>query len=212
MPSLDSNGSTENCASYSCVVDHGDVTLICLLDISATFDKVDHYILVEHLKKAFGLRWQVKWIKSLLYSRTWTVTLNRKQSTWSKLQCGVLQGSVLGLILFLLYTAVLENSTQHGLSADTQLKFHQKAHQCLKRLPSLEVYVAEISDSMSSNQLKLNAEKIQFIWLGTCQQLAKINCSMITLDGNVINQSVDVTILEDFFDQEMTFRDAYEMG
>ena len=38
----------------------------------------------------------------------------------------------------------------------------------------------------SSNQLQLNAEKTKFIWLGTRQQLAKINFPMITLAGNVI--------------------------
>ena len=38
---------------------------------------------------------------------------------------------------------------------------------------------------------------------GTCQQLAKINCSKITLVGNVINQSADVTVQEVVFDQEI---------
>ena len=46
---------------------------------------------------------------------------------------------------------VIEIATGHGLSThsyadDTQLKFHDKAHQCLKRLPSLEVCVEEIDE------------------------------------------------------------------
>ena len=59
---------------------------------------------------------------------------------------------------------------------------------------------------MSSDRLKLNADKTHFIWLGTRQQLDKKNCSTITLVENIINQSDDVTVLEVVFDPEMTFR------
>ena len=54
--------------------------------------------------------------------------------------------------------------------------------------------------------VQLNTDKTQFIWLGTRQQLAKINCSTITLAGNIINQSDDFTVLGVVFDPEMTFR------
>ena len=57
---------------------------------------------------------------------------------------------------------------------------------------------------MSLNRLKLNTDKTQFIWLGIRQQFAKISCPTITLVGNIINQSDDVTVL--VFDPEMTFR------
>ena len=40
----------------------------------------------------------------------------------------------------------------------------------------------------------------------TRQQLAMINCPTITLAGNVINQSADVTVLGVVFYQEMTFK------
>ena len=119
---------------------------------------------------------------------------------------------MLGPILFLLYTAdVMQIANRHGLSAhsyadDTQLKFHEKADQCLQRLPSLKACVNEISELMSSNWLKFNTDKTQFIWLGTHQQLIKINCPTITLAGNIINQSNDVTVLEVVFDLEMIFR------
>ena len=59
---------------------------------------------------------------------------------------------------------------------------------------------------MLSNRLKVNTDETQFIWLGTRQQFAKINCPTLTLAGNIINQSDDVTVLGVLFDLEMTFR------
>ena len=75
-----------------CTADRGDVTFLCLLDLFAALDAVDHDILVERIEKAFSLCGQVlEWIKSFLYRRTQTVMLNEKQSTWFELQIGVSQ-------------------------------------------------------------------------------------------------------------------------
>jgi len=46
---------------------------------------------------------------------------------------------------------------------------------------------------MSSNRLKLNTDKTQFIWLGTAAQLAKINSRTIILaDANIKYKLSDV--------------------
>ena len=103
-----------------CAADRGDATFLCLLDMSAAFDTVDHDILVERIEKAFGLRGQVlEWIKSFLLTRTQTVMLNGKQLSSSELPCGVPQGSVLGPILFLLYTADIMEIANHMTSRHT---------------------------------------------------------------------------------------------
>ena len=113
IPTLpfDGNNSVEMASDILCAADRGDVTFLCLLDLSAAFETVDHDILVNNLERAFGLRELVlEWIKSFLFKRTQSVLLNGTRSTQSALQCGVPQGSVLGPILFLLYTAdVIQN-------------------------------------------------------------------------------------------------------
>ena len=84
--------------------DHGDMILLGRVDLSAVFNTVDHNILINRLHTAFGLRGSVlSWIDSLICMRTRTVIFNSMQSTRSVIHCGVWQGIVLGLVLFLLY-------------------------------------------------------------------------------------------------------------
>ena len=58
---------------------------------------------------------------------------------------------------------------------------------------------------MTSNRLKLNIDKTQFIWLGTRQQLAKVQCQTITLGTSAIPIPAEVMCLEVVLDSEMKF-------
>ena len=51
--------------------DRGEVTLLCMLDLSCTFDTVDHGILLDRLRCAFGIQGvAISWIESFLQDRT----------------------------------------------------------------------------------------------------------------------------------------------
>ena len=56
---------------------------------------------------------------------------------------------------------------------------------------------------MASNLLKLNTDKTQFILLGTRQQLVKISCTSINLDGADIPLSTQVTCIGVIIDSEL---------
>ena len=94
--------------------DSGKVSLLTLLDLSATFDTNDPTILLTRLEYTFGIHSTVlAWFKSCLYDRFQKVYVNNMHSDPGKLSCGVPQGSVLGPVLFTLYTNPLASIINH---------------------------------------------------------------------------------------------------
>ena len=83
----------------------GSVTVLTLLDLLAAFDTIDHTILLERLNIYYGIsELALGWFKSYLLGRTHSFKVGSTLSHPAALQYGVPQGSVLGPILFSLYT------------------------------------------------------------------------------------------------------------
>ena len=78
--------------------------VLIMLDISAAFDTVDHSLLLGRMRSAGVIGIAHQWFASYLTSRTQSVCLGRTKSQPSELLQGVPQGSVLGPVLFTLYT------------------------------------------------------------------------------------------------------------
>ena len=84
------------------VADQGDVSALCLLDLTAAFDTVDHDVLMLRLKRQFGLRGVVlQWFSSYLSDRTFQVVFRSGTSSVVIITCSVPQGPVLGPHLFM---------------------------------------------------------------------------------------------------------------
>ena len=86
----------------------GEATALVLLDLSATFDTIDHSTLLSCLLDWFGVGGSaLKWFSSYLTEHYQSVKIGSTLSDLQKLLFGVPQGSVLSPLLFSLYTSPL---------------------------------------------------------------------------------------------------------
>ena len=194
-------------------MDNKEVTLLVLLDLSAAFDTVDHNILLNRLKN-IGISGLVyDWFSSYLTGRTQAVFLDGVSSDQVNLTCGVPQGSVLGPILFNIYTQPLgEIARKHGLNYhfyadDTQLYTSFSVKDSISSVVSVCECISEIKIWMKSNLLMLNDSKTEVILLGTKQQLSKFSDLSVTVGNVDIKPCSKVRNLGFILDKNMTMED-----
>ena len=110
-------------------MDKGEVMALTLLDLSAAFDTIDHATLTDRLSDWYGISGQAQiWFTSYLQNRHQSVKIDDTFSDKVTLSHGVPQGSVLGAVLFTLYTTPLSAiissfDINHHLYADDTKKF-----------------------------------------------------------------------------------------
>lgn len=146
--------------------DQNNLTVLCLLDFSKAFDKVNHNVLCEKLRHYFGFsELAVSLVKSYLYNRTQRVVVGDDWSRPSFLRTGVPQGSILGPILFCLFIndlpSVCENVSFHLYADDIQIYLS-------RRIGLIDDLIFRINEDLTSickwaeeNGLTLNPKKTQ---------------------------------------------------
>ena len=178
-------------------IDERKTIALLLLDLSAAFDTIDHNILIKRLQNHYGIKdIALNWFKSYLNKRTFSINVNDVSSSIGFLLFGVPQGSILGPVLFVLYTKDLQKiAEKHGLiiklyADDSQLYVGfsilnpDEVNDVLK---CIENCLMEIKQWMIKNFMMLNEQKTEFILLGTKNDLKKAGTMMLNVDGISIN-------------------------
>ena len=159
---------------------HQQVSCLCLLDLSAAFDIIDHSILRHRLSSWFGIADSaITWFETYLISRSFSVLASGFESPPYPLSCGVPQGSVLDSILFNMFITPLSSlissrSLNHHLYADdTQLFISFAPITFTTAITQLQDTISDISSWMTANLLSLNPSKTEFMLIGLPQQYLK---------------------------------------
>ena len=161
-------------------------TDIIYLDFSKAFDTVPHDLLIHKLP-SFGICGNLlRWFSSYVTNRKQRVVVEGAFSDWLPVTSGVPQGSLLGPILFLLYTNDIVDCLTPGTSIalyadDTKIcRTINSPHDCL----ILQSDLASLQDWSHTWKLNFNAAKCKVLNLTRVLRFP----FMYELNSNVLEQ------------------------
>ena len=154
-------------------IDRKQSVILTLLDLSAAFDTIDHALLLSRLNRDLGIDGvALAWFSSYLEARHQCVVIDGHVSGVARLNYGVPQGSVIGPIMFIIYTKPISLICKsHGISYhlyadDTQLYAafdSSDTNDELQAKTKLEACIRDIKAWMTRNKLKLNDDKTEVV-------------------------------------------------
>ena len=143
-------------------MDQGDTPVAIFLDLSKAFDTLNHKVLVDKLAY-YGIQ-DTSWFTSYLSNRVQFTVFENHISDDPIINTGVPQGSVLGPLLFNIYTNDISNISNYfhiiQYADDTALICSQKSALDSQHICAELLY---IHDWLTVNRLSLNILKTKFM-------------------------------------------------
>lgn len=165
---------------------------LVLLDFSKAFDTLNHNTLCTKLNY-FGLSTSaVLFFQNYLRGRCQRVGVNNVFSEFIDIPQGVPQGSILGPLLFSLYTADLYKHLKfcqsHQYADDTQIYYPFPLVEMFQAAENINVDLESISKVSNAHGLLLNESKTQVLLFGKDRDLILQNANFkIILNNSVLN-------------------------
>ena len=148
----------------------------------------------------------IKWFQSYLSDRRFRVNIKNKYSSTAKIEFGISQGFILGLLLFLLYVSDIKQAVDCGLflyADDSCLVYQHKDVSKIKR--NLGENFSNICDWFVDNELSIHfgEAKTKCILFGTKLKLNKTGGLNIIHGAIQIKQYHTVTYLDCVSDENL---------
>ena len=172
-------------------VGKGNGSFLVLLNLSTTFDTIDH-------KKYIGIdNSALQLILSYFSDRTQRVQIDGILSDFASLLCGVPQGAILRH----------HNIGYHIYADNTQLYISLKSKDPLESLTKLNMCSSDIRVWMIKNKLKINNSKTEFIIFLSPVLKQNLSDLSISVGDTQVCPSFKLKDLGVVFDQYLTFDD-----
>ena len=191
-----------------------------LLDLSEAFDTIDHTITSSRLRDRFGITATgFAWFESYLVNQSQRIQMHSRLSAEHPVVFGVPQGSVLGPLMFICYTAPLGDiARRHGIHVhlyadDTQLYLAFSPHSdedTIQAVTRIQDCVAELQDWMNVNKLKFNATKTGMIVMCAPHIKTKLSMPHIELCDTVVPESTVAKNIGVFLDDVLSMNNQVQ--
>lgn len=170
-----------------CARDQNSVTVLVLLDFSKAFDTIDHTILVSMLDYVGFSVAARDLLSSYLSGRQQCVRISSGISECKSIIKGVPQGSILGPLLFTLYTSTfhkhLSTCKIHMYADDTQLYYSFPIIDRATAIGKIQTDLNSITDVSTKHSLLLNPNKSLIMLFGNVAEVAQLQDINLTINN-----------------------------
>ena len=189
------------------LLDDGNYVIGIFIDFTKAFDTVDHKILLHKLHR-YGIRGHANdFFRSYLTNRTQYTYVNGVRSDVRSISCGVLPGSVLGPLFFVLYIndlyKAIENVITWLFADDTALILYEKDLNTL--VSAVSRTVQKLCRWCIENKLTISIEKTNFVLFHTPNKPLVKNLREIETEAMNIKRVDVITYLGVTIDEKLTW-------
>ena len=194
--------------NFQSSLDRGAESCAISLDFSAAFDRINHSALIYRLR-LMGIGGSLlSVILNFVSNRTQRVHVDGYLGRSSQVMSGVPQGSVLGPLLFILFTADMWNVVENNFIAyaddATLFSSIDSPADRISVSAALNRDLANIVDWCRIWGMKLNAKKTQIIYFSRSRTQNPQHPPLL-IDGQVLESSDTMKILGVILDSKLTF-------
>ena len=187
-------------------VEEGKLVGVMMIDLSAAFDMVDHPLLLKKLH-LFGLNeCALKWMESYLSGRSQSVLIDGCMSPPLRIECGVPQGSILGPLMYILFTNDIPDLVHdHNINFAKPQSFCEGCGGTVcyvddatfsvadKNPATLSIKLSEqyetIADYMAANKLVINGDKTHLLVMGSKTSEDQRRLVSLSADQHIVTPS-----------------------
>ena len=191
--------------------DRGELSILCLLDLSKCFDVIDHSKLLSKLR-AHGI--DTSWFSDYLENHTQSVRLpdnqgNSNISTRLPNNIGVFQGSALGPLLYCIFandlSLFVEDAVVVQYADDTQILISGPKSDFRNLIVRMERVLSSIDLWFRANGLKVNADKTQLMLFGSSQNIRDAPDFAVNFREHHLSPCLETKNLGLLFDQTLSW-------